>query len=81
MDSKDPDAKALPVAKMMVHHFLYFAAGPPSAGRPADPSVATSSAAAAKSTRAGGFDQWRGPTYARATASTTTPGGKAPAGR
>src|SRR5918995_5272611 len=27
VDSKDPDAKPLPVAKMMVHHFLYFAAG------------------------------------------------------
>jgi hypothetical protein len=24
VDSKDPDAKPLPVAKMMVHHFLYF---------------------------------------------------------
>ena len=27
VDSKDPDAKPLPVAKMMVHHFLYFAGG------------------------------------------------------
>jgi plastocyanin len=27
VDSKDPDAKPLPVAKMMVHHFLYFARG------------------------------------------------------
>jgi plastocyanin len=27
VDSKDPDAKPLPVAKMMVHHFLYFAPG------------------------------------------------------
>ena len=27
VDSKDPDAKPLPVAKMMVHHFLYFTAG------------------------------------------------------
>jgi hypothetical protein len=27
VDSKRPDAKPLPVAKMMVHHFLYFAPG------------------------------------------------------
>jgi hypothetical protein len=27
VDSKDPDAKPLPMAKMMVHHFLYFAPG------------------------------------------------------
>jgi plastocyanin len=27
VDSKDPDAKPLPVAKMMVHHLLYFAPG------------------------------------------------------
>ena len=27
VDSKDPKAKPLPVAKMMVHHFLYFAPG------------------------------------------------------
>src|SRR5829696_5649290 len=27
VDSKDPDAKPLPIAKMMVHHFLYFAPG------------------------------------------------------
>ena len=27
VDSKDPDAKPLPVAKMMVHHFLYFTQG------------------------------------------------------
>ena len=27
VDSKDPDAKPLPIAKMMVHHFLYFARG------------------------------------------------------
>ncbi len=27
VDSKDPDAKPLPVAKMMVHHFLYYAMG------------------------------------------------------
>ena len=31
VDSKDPDAKPLPVAKMMVHHFLYFTAGRASA--------------------------------------------------
>ena len=28
MDSKDPDAKPLPVDKMMVHHFLYYTPGP-----------------------------------------------------
>ena len=28
VDSKDPKAKPLPIAKMMVHHFLYFAPGP-----------------------------------------------------
>ena len=27
VDSKDPNAKPLPIAKMMVHHFLYFAPG------------------------------------------------------
>ena len=27
MDSKDPDAKPLPVKKMMVHHFLYYTRG------------------------------------------------------
>src|SRR5688572_29385917 len=27
VDSKRPDAKPLPIAKMMVHHFLYFAPG------------------------------------------------------
>ena len=27
MDSKNPKAKPLPIAKMMVHHFLYFAPG------------------------------------------------------
>ena len=27
VDSKDPDAEPLPIAKMMVHHFLYFAPG------------------------------------------------------
>ena len=27
VDSKDPDAKPLPIGKMMVHHFLYFAPG------------------------------------------------------
>ena len=27
VDSKDPDAKPLPVDKMMVHHFLYFSVG------------------------------------------------------
>jgi hypothetical protein len=27
VDSKDPDAKPLPIAKMMVHHLLYFAPG------------------------------------------------------
>ena len=27
MDSKNPKAKPLPIAKMMVHHFLYFARG------------------------------------------------------
>ena len=27
VDSKNPKAKPLPIAKMMVHHFLYFAAG------------------------------------------------------
>ena len=27
VDSKGPDAKPLPIAKMMVHHFLYFAPG------------------------------------------------------
>jgi hypothetical protein len=27
VDSKDPDAKPLPISKMMVHHFLYFAPG------------------------------------------------------
>ena len=27
VDSKKPDAKPLPIAKMMVHHFLYFAPG------------------------------------------------------
>ena len=27
VDSKDPDAKPLPVAKMMVHHFLYYTSG------------------------------------------------------
>ena len=27
VDSKDPDAKPLPVDKMMVHHFLYFTRG------------------------------------------------------
>jgi plastocyanin len=27
VDSKDPKAKPLPIAKMMVHHFLYFAPG------------------------------------------------------
>jgi hypothetical protein len=27
VDSKDPNAKVLPIAKMMVHHFLYFAPG------------------------------------------------------
>src|SRR5829696_1062193 len=25
VDSKDPDAKPLPINKMMIHHFLYFA--------------------------------------------------------
>jgi hypothetical protein len=25
VDSKDPDAKPLPISKMMIHHFLYFA--------------------------------------------------------
>src|SRR5829696_877120 len=25
VDSKDPDAKPLPIGKMMIHHFLYFA--------------------------------------------------------
>ena len=28
VDSKDPNAKPLPVDKMMVHHFLYFTSGP-----------------------------------------------------
>jgi hypothetical protein len=27
VDSKDPDAKPLPVNKMMVHHFLYYTRG------------------------------------------------------
>jgi len=27
VDSKDPDAKPLPIGKMMIHHFLYFAGG------------------------------------------------------
>ena len=27
VDSKDPDAKPLPVSKMMVHHFLYYTRG------------------------------------------------------
>jgi hypothetical protein len=27
VDSRDPDAKPLPMSKMMVHHFLYFAPG------------------------------------------------------
>ena len=27
VDSKNPKAKPLPIAKMMVHHFLYFARG------------------------------------------------------
>ena len=27
VDSKDPDAKPLPVDKMMVHHFLYYTRG------------------------------------------------------
>ena len=27
VDSKNPDAKPLPIGKMMIHHFLYFAAG------------------------------------------------------
>ena len=27
VDSKDPDAKPLPVTKMMVHHFLYYTPG------------------------------------------------------
>jgi hypothetical protein len=27
VDSKDPDAKPLPIQKMMIHHFLYFAPG------------------------------------------------------
>ena len=53
MDSKDPDAKPLPVAKMMVHHFLYFTPGrvDPGAGRL--PRRRSSSAAAARSTRTG----------------------------
>ncbi len=32
VDSKDPDAKPLPVGKMMVHHFLYFTQGRVDAG-------------------------------------------------
>ena len=27
VDSKDPNAKPLPIGKMMIHHFLYFAPG------------------------------------------------------
>ncbi len=52
VDSKDPKAKPLPIAKMMVHHFLYFAPGHARTRRPAAAGAArASSAGAARSTR------------------------------
>ena len=53
VDSKDPDAKPLPIAKMMVHHFLYFAPGRVDERRAAAGAGPASSAAAARSTRSG----------------------------
>ncbi len=51
VDSKDPKAKPLPIAKMMVHHFLYFAPGRVNEAPGAAGAGAASSAAAARSTR------------------------------
>ena len=54
VDSKDPKAKPLPIAKMMVHHFLYFAPGRVDQGAGQLLAAAwASSAAAARSTRSG----------------------------
>ena len=51
VDSKDPDAKPLPIAKMMVHHFLYFAPGRVDEGPGSCCAEPASSAVAARSTR------------------------------
>ena len=53
VDSKDPDAKPLPVAKMMVHHFLYYARGRVDGGPGGCLGGAASSAGAGRSTRSG----------------------------
>ena len=80
VDSKDPDAKPLPVAKMMVHHFLYFTAGPRPAWTRTGASAATSSAAAARSTRAGASTSLTPPDFrARYGIHNATPDGRAPA--
>ena len=52
VDSKDPDAKPLPVSKMMVHHLLYYTPGRVDEGSAAA-SAARSSAGAGRSTRTG----------------------------
>ena len=54
VDSKDPNAKPLPIAKMMVHHFLYFAPGRVDQGAGRAGRGPASSVAAARSTRSGG---------------------------
>ena len=53
VDSKDPDAKPLPIGKMMVHHFLYYAPAPRTRARGAAGARPASSAGAVRSTRSG----------------------------
>ncbi len=70
VDSKRPDAKLLPVDKMMVHHFLYYAGGRVDAGRAAA-WAAGSSVDAGRSTRTGASTRPGRRSSERATASTT----------
>ena len=78
MDSKDPDAKPLPVAKMMVHHFLYFAAGAP-ACRPAAASATRFPGGRGEEHPSGRFDTVAPPDFrARYGVHNTTPQGHAP---
>ena len=72
VDSKDPNAKPLPVAKMMVHHFLYFAGGRVDP-RPRRGAWGTgSSAGAGRSTRTGVSTRCGRRSSVRGTASTTS---------
>ena len=72
VDSKDPDAKPLPVSKMIVHHFLYYTRGGADRGPRAGASAACASLRAREEHPDGRFDAAWPRSSAPSTASTTS---------